>query len=109
MNKLIYFILLLFISCNQKFTGNSVSTKITAEKILGNVNYQSICYGGYRDKTRDIEPTVSQLTEDLKILSAMNIKVLRTYNVHHTEASSLLKAISALKKENPGFHREPSL
>ena len=103
MNKLIYFILLLCISCNQKITGNSVSNRITAEKILGNINYQSICYGGYRDKTRDIEPTVAQITEDLKILSAMNIKVLRTYNVHHTEASNLLKAISELKKEKPGF------
>jgi exo-beta-1,3-glucanase (GH17 family) len=103
MNKLIYFILLMCISCNQKITGNSVSNKITAEKILGDVNYQSICYGGYRDKTRDIEPTVSQITEDLKILSAMNIKVLRTYNVHHTEASNLLKAINALKKTDPGF------
>ncbi|MBK8520079.1 MAG: glycosyl hydrolase family 17 [Chitinophagaceae bacterium] len=103
MNKLIYFILFLFISCNQKITGSSVSQNITAEKILGNVNYKSICYGGYRDKTRDIEPTVAQITEDLKILSAMNIKVLRTYNVHHTEASSLLKAISALKKADPGF------
>ena len=103
MNKLIYFILLLFISCNQKITGSSVTNNITAEKILGNVNYRSICYGGYRDKTRDIEPTVAQITEDLKILSAMNIKVLRTYNVHHTEASSLLKAISALKKADPGF------
>lgn len=39
----------------------------------------------------------------MRILSAMNIKVLRTYNVHHTEVANLLKAISALKKENPGF------
>ena len=103
MNKLIYFILLLFISCNQKITGSSVANNITAEKILGNANYKSICYGGYRDKTRDIEPTIAQITEDLKILAAMHIKVLRTYNVHHTEASNLLKAISALKKSDPGF------
>ena len=103
MNKLIYFILLLFISCNQKITGSSVTNNITAEKILGNANYKSICYGGYRDKTRDIEPTIAQITEDLKILSAMHVKVLRTYNVHHTETSSLLKAISALKKADAGF------
>ena len=103
MNRIIYFILLLLMSCSQKITSNSVSNKITAEKILGNVNYQAICYGGYREKTRDIEPAISQITEDLKILSAMNIKVLRTYNVHHTEVSNLLKAISTLKKEQPGF------
>ncbi len=88
---------------NSKATYSLNSKKITAKEILGNSNYQAISYGGYRDKTRDIEPTVAQITEDLRILTAMNIKVLRTYNVHHTEVSNLLKAISALKKENPGF------
>ncbi|MFZ4059370.1 MAG: glycosyl hydrolase family 17 protein, partial [Ferruginibacter sp.] len=92
-----------FISCNHKITGNAGSKNITAEQILGNNNYKSICYGGYRDKTRDIEPTIAQITEDLRILSAMHIKVLRTYNVHHTEAANLLKAISLLKKADPGF------
>ncbi len=76
---------------------------ITAKDILGNSKYQAISYGGYRTKTRDIVPTISQITEDLKILSAMNIKVLRTYNVHHEEVSNLLKAITALKKENSNF------
>ncbi len=88
---------------NSKTASGVNSKKITAKEILGNSNYQAISYGGYRDKTRDIEPTVSQITEDLRILSAMKIKVLRTYNVHHTEVSDLLKAIRALKKENPGF------
>jgi len=103
MNKLVYSIFLLCISCTQKITGNTGSSQKTAKDILGNINYQAISYGGYRDKTRDIEPTLAQLTEDLRILSAMNIKVLRTYNVHHTETSDLLKAIRALKKEKPGF------
>jgi len=103
MNKLIYSIFLLCISCNQKMTGNTGSAQKTAENILGNIDYQGISFGGYRGKTRDIEPTLSQLTEDLRILSAMNIKVLRTYNVHHTETADLLKAIRALKKEKPGF------
>ena len=90
-------------------TGNSKtatgvnSKKITAKQILGNSKYQAMSYGGYRDKTRDIEPTVAQITDDLKILAAMNIKVLRTYNVHHKETGNLLKAISALKKKNPRF------
>ncbi len=79
------------------------SKKITAKQILGNSKYQAISYGGYRDITRDIEPTVAQITEDLKILAAMNIKVLRTYNVHHKEIGNLLKAISALKKKDPRF------
>ena len=97
----VVFMTLLFGSC--KSSNSAMTNDVTAEKILGNPNYQAICYGGYRDKTRDVESTVSQITEDLKILSAMNIKVLRTYNVHHTEAANLLKAIRELKKENPNF------
>lgn len=89
--------------CNCKSADTKGSTEITAEKILGNPSYQAMCYGGYRYKTRDIEPTVSQITDDLRILSAMNIKVLRTYNVHHTDASNLLKTIRELKKEDPHF------
>jgi exo-beta-1,3-glucanase (GH17 family) len=98
---LLMFMPLLFSNC--KSTNSKLSTEITAEKILGNPNYQAMCYGGYRDKTRDVEPTIAQITEDLKILSAMNIKVLRTYNVHHIDTSNLLKAIRALKKEDPHF------
>ncbi len=56
------------------------------------------------DKThRDIQPTIPQLKEDMKILSAMGIKLLRTYNVHLDEAANLLEAITQLKKEDPGF------
>lgn len=103
--RAIFFLLMimsvLFFNC--KSTNSKLSNEITAEKILGNPSYQAICYGGYRDKTRDVESTVSQITEDLRILSALNIKVLRTYNVHHTEAANLLKAIRELKKENPDF------
>ena len=76
---------------------------ITARELLGNPKYQAISYGGYRDKTRDVVPTVSQIKDDLKILSAMNIKVVRTYNVHHEEVTNLLKAIRALKQEDSNF------
>ena len=104
MNKGVYIILLLlFISCNQKNTRNIVSKEMTAEKLLGNINYQAICYGGYRTKTRDNEPSIAELKEDMKILSAMNIRIIRTYNVHYTEAANLLKAISELKNELPNF------
>jgi exo-beta-1,3-glucanase (GH17 family) len=96
-------ILMSVLLCNCKSAATKVSTDITAEKIVGDPSYQAMCYGGYRDKTRDIEPTVSQITDDLRLLSAMNIKVLRTYNVHHTDTSNLLKAIRALKKEDPHF------
>ncbi|WP_291118086.1 glycosyl hydrolase family 17 [Flavobacterium sp. UBA6135] len=103
MKKLIYIILLMVLSCNQKDNNNLVSKEITAQMILGNANYQAICYGGYRTNSREIQPTVSEIKEDLKILSAINIKVLRTYNVHYEEVSNLLKAITELKKEDEKF------
>lgn len=90
-------------SCNHKEASNLVSNEMTAEKLLGNVDYQAICYGGYRTQTREKEPTIAEIKEDMKILSAMNIKVVRTYNVHHKEASNLLNAISELKKEDAKF------
>ena len=77
-------------------TRNLVSKEMTAEKILGNTNYQAICYGGYRTNTREVQPTITEIKEDLKLLSALNIKVLRTYNVHYEEISNLLIAITEL-------------
>ena len=75
----------------------------TAKDILGNPDYLAISYGGYREKSRDIQPTISQLKEDLKILSAMGIKILRTYNVQLQQVPNLLKAIDELKIEDPYF------
>ncbi|HOY51367.1 MAG TPA: hypothetical protein PLX49_06350, partial [Prolixibacteraceae bacterium] len=60
----------------------------TAAEILGDPACQAISFGGYRGITRDIQPTLPQLKEDMKILSAMGIKLLRTYNVHHAEAAT---------------------
>ena len=103
MKKLIYIIFLMVLSCNQKDNNNLVSKEITPQMILGNSNYQAICYGGYRTNSREIQPTVAEIKEDLKILSAINIKVLRTYNVHYEEVSNLLKAITELKKDDEKF------
>ena len=102
MNKVIYIFFLLLLSCNKNIV-SSVSSKMTAEKILGNTKYQAICYGGYRTQTRDNEPTISEIKEDLRILNAINIRILRTYNVHYQEASNLMKAIRELAIEDPNF------
>lgn len=82
---------------------NKIDREVTAAMILGDPAYQAISYGGYREKTRDVQPTLPELKEDLKILSAMGIKVLRTYNVHLAEAANLLQSIRELKTENPDF------
>jgi exo-beta-1,3-glucanase (GH17 family) len=76
---------------------------ITVAEILGNPDYLAISYGGYREKSRDVQPTIPQLKEDMKILAAMGVKILRTYNVQLQQAPNLLKAISELKKEDPSF------
>ena len=97
-------LLLLFtMSCTPTEKKTSASSEISAEKILGDSNYLAISYGGYRQKTRDIQPTLDEIKEDLKILSAMGIKVIRTYNVHLAEASNILKAITELKAADKNF------
>jgi exo-beta-1,3-glucanase (GH17 family) len=94
------------IGCDKKAkVKQEQKVEMTAEKILGNSDYLAISYGGYREKSREIQPTIAQLKEDLKILSAMGIKILRTYNVQPKlpHAVNILKAISQLKKEDPTF------
>ena len=77
--------------------------QLTAKDILGNPNYLAISYGGYRKSSRGIQPTVAEIKEDMKILHAMKIKILRTYNVQLAQAETILKAIHELKSENPSF------
>jgi exo-beta-1,3-glucanase (GH17 family) len=108
--KIIIAILLLgvFVSCKsrKKEEEQNQVTKnkeVTAKDILGNPDYLAISYGGYREISREAQPTIGQLKEDMKILSAMGIKVLRTYNVHLAQATNILKTISELKQENPDF------
>ncbi|MFN7792935.1 MAG: glycosyl hydrolase family 17 protein, partial [Cyclobacteriaceae bacterium] len=95
------------ISCNQKQKTQSDQPlnqkEVTAKNILGNPDYLAICYEGYREKSREQQPTIAQLQEDLKILSAMGIRIVRTYNVQLPHASNLLKAIHELKVVDPNF------
>ncbi len=88
---------------NDKEQAQQTEQDVTAKDILGNPEYLAISYGGYRQKTRDIQPTLKELKEDLKILQAMNIKLLRTYNVQLPHAHNVLQAIWELKQEDPGF------
>ena len=93
-----------FVSCSQSDKKMDMKkTSITAAYLLGNSDYPAISFGGYRDISRDIQPTVGELKEDVKILFALGFKVLRTYNVYYDETSNLLKAISEVKKEDPNF------
>ena len=64
-NLIMLLVICLFISCN--FLENQMTNKkeITAEEILNNPDYLAISYGGYRHNTRDIQPTMDELKEDL--------------------------------------------
>jgi len=73
------------------------------EEILGNPNYQAISYGGYRGLSRDTQPSLDELKEDLLIMHAAGFRILRTYNVHFLHAENTLRAIKELKTENDEF------
>ena len=97
------FILSFMGSCSQKPESMQQTEGLTAEELLGNPAYPAISFGAYREISRDIQPTVAQLKEDVRILHAMGIRILRTYNVHYDEAANLLQAIRALKVQDPEF------
>jgi exo-beta-1,3-glucanase (GH17 family) len=89
---------------NQETTPMVKNTKDrTAAEILGNTDFQAISYGGYRGKARTEQPTVAMLKEDMRLLHAMGIRILRTYNVQLDHASNVLKAIDEIKQEDPSF------
>ena len=100
--------LFLSFSCNDERASTDthreqMMREMNAEDILGNPDYLAISYGGYRENTREKQPTVDQLKEDMKILSAMKIRIIRTYNTKLVHASNVLKAIRQLKDEDFSF------
>ncbi len=100
--------ILLLVSCKEKANENppyqqKQEQQVTARDILGNPEYQAISYGGYRKNSRQLQPTMDQLKEDMRLLNAMGIRVLRTYNVQLPHASNVLKAIRELKNEDETF------
>jgi exo-beta-1,3-glucanase (GH17 family) len=94
-------------SCVQRKPDTAMNERkksnVTAKDILGNPYYQAICFGGYREKTREVQPTIEQLKEDLKILHDMGIRIVRTYNVHLPHASNVVRAIHELTTTDPSF------
>ena len=91
-------------SCkDKKMNELPVNKNKSAAEFLGHSEYRAMSYGGYRTLTRDDQPSLSQIKEDLKILSAIGIKVIRTYNLQLDQAQNILKAIRALKMEDASF------
>lgn len=95
------FLMLLLGGCTSKTS--IVDRSKSAQEILGNPDYFAISYGGYRGKTREEQPTIAQLKNDLKIMHAMGIRILRTYNLQLDHAPNVLRAIRELKDEDSTF------
>lgn len=91
-------------SCNEKHMKESpTNNNKSAAEFLGHPGYKAISYGGYRTLTREDQPSIAQIKEDLRILSAIGVKVIRTYNLQLDQAPNILKAIRDLKSEEAGF------
>ena len=97
----VVFVSLTFLfSCEQQGVD---SMEKTASMILGNPNYPAISYGGYRERTRDVQPSVDDAKEDMRILHAAGFRILRTYDTHLDLAKNTLEAIKQIKTEDPSF------
>ena len=92
---------ILSLSCNN-ITKKNLNNKSAAE-LLGNPNYLAISYGGYRMTSREIQPSIQAIKEDLNIIYAMGIRMLRTYNLQFDQAPNILKAIKELRMERSDF------
>lgn len=105
--KSLTIILLIIVTACKDFNENKPlvieANTMTASAILSNPDYLAISYGGYRSTSRDIQPSIIQIKNDMKILAAMNVKILRTYNMQLPMATNVVKAIDELKREQPGF------
>ncbi|MBD3220196.1 glycosyl hydrolase family 17, partial [bacterium] len=89
-------------------TARDVDSSVPSEglTLLGNDDIQAISYSGHRLVPRSVEntPSVAETKEDLRIMAAMDIQLLRTYNTTifpHSER--ILQAIRELKQEDPDF------
>lgn len=95
------------VSCNEvkksKLKEEVSEKEVSAKDILGNPEYQAMSYGGYRYADHSVEPTMEELKEDMKILHAMGVRMLRTYKLLKPQAANLVKVISDMKKEDPSF------
>ena len=97
-------IALIFVLCfgvesckDKKMNVLPINKNKSAAEFLGHSEYRAMSYGGYRTLTRDDQPSISQIKEDLKILSAIGVKVIRTYNLQLDQAPNILKSDSCFK------------
>ena len=101
--KLMLFLTLVGTFCACDEPKKEKKKEVTAAVILGNPDYPAISYGGYRDTTREVQPTLAQLKNDVRILHALGYRLLRTYNLQFEHTPNLIRAIAEIKAEDPTF------
>ena len=90
-------------ACGDPNTSQKEVPSLSAATLLGNPDYPAISYGGYRATSREIQPTMEQLKNDLRILYALGYRLLRTYNLQFEHTPNLIRAIAQMKEEYPDF------
>lgn len=97
----VFLFFLFIISCRTDTP--KVNTALHTSDILGNPDYKAISYGGYRTKSRENQPTLDEIKADLRLLHALGIRIVRTYNLELDFAPNVVKAIAQLKDTDPNF------
>ncbi|MDA9033835.1 glycosyl hydrolase family 17 protein [Gammaproteobacteria bacterium] len=102
MKKIRFFIItsFLLVSCSES---GDLSMDKSAKEFIGSPEYPAISYGGYRGKSRQEQPSINEIKEDLYIMHAQGFRVFRTYDLHHPFAENTLKAIKEIKQTDPSF------
>lgn len=99
----VYILMCLFLLIG---TAPASDRSVLVEKFLGSNAYPAMSYSGWRttERTPDKCPTVEEIQEDMQILSAMEIKLIRTYNTQlFPQTARTLEAIRQLKTADPNF------
>lgn len=79
---------------------------LAASDILGNPAYKAMSYSGWRTTSRaeSLCPTVEEIKEDLLLMEAMGVRLIRTYNTQlYPQTERILAAIKELKAVDPEF------
>ncbi|KXF82813.1 glycoside hydrolase family 17 protein, partial [Enterovibrio coralii] len=92
-------------------TGNFPVSSVTGgdapgQPVLGTAELPAISYGAFRTNVRSNEnaPSIAEVKEDLKIMHAAGVRMLRTYNTQDfVDTERLLQAISELQQEDSSF------
>jgi exo-beta-1,3-glucanase (GH17 family) len=104
LSMIVAFLVTLSMNMDGIFWSQEPPPNLSAREFLGNPDFMAISFGGFRHVSQGNAPTVEDLKEDLRIMSALGIKVLRTFKTQkNPHAANLLEAIKQLRTADPQF------